>query len=442
MVDWRKKWRRRFIARYIVYLEVFGYLFVGVVVVAIALLFFFKVDDVSQAYSNPLIKPHEQEVSQKTDVIVLNVLVRNHAEVAKEQPLAEVCDDPAWVRRYQAAQHSDSLIAALDRTADRRELMPDEKVLQEALKKASEHWEMRLARMPKVFLRAPLAGVAVVEDGLAGQVVPAGKEIVHILDFNDLRISSDLRGANLADARVGQPIKVEALTTYGNGEILRGDFDRSGQWRWKKRHGQFNSVAAGKIKDILQDHFKGEVVTLEEDTLFAVSKVTEVDLQGTLHVEDAPDAGGGLDPEPFSETPILGHVIEGTHTALVRFLDLPDSLQARVEGALLEKLKAQVVRSLDGSAFSVKGIRDLKVTVKMEGDEKGLKKAYLDGAEPLLTEKVERKFIFEAKIDNPSPALKAKVRELALAGTPTYIKTKTEVVVGQRRIAMLLFRKD
>lgn len=435
---------RRLIAHYIVYLEVFGYLFVATVAVAIALLFFFKVDDVSQAYSNPLIKPNEVVVTQKADVVVLNVLTRNHADVAKGQPLAEVCDDPDWVRRYQVAGHSDSLAAALDRTAARRELTPDEKALREALRKTFEDWETRRLRMPKAPLRAPIAGVVTVADNLVGKLIPEGKEIVSILDFNDLRISSDLRGANLADARVGQPIKVEALMTYGNGEFLRVDFDRTGTWRWKKDHGQFNSVVHGKTLEILQKYLKGKVAALEEDTLFAVSKVTEAEFQGTLRVEDASGSEGRaeIDPEPFGDAKIHGHVIEGTHTASIRFRDLPDSLQAHLEKELMDHLKTHTLRSLDGSAFTVKEISDLKIAVKMDGEDKGVKKALVKGAAPVLMEKVERKFIFEAKIDDPSPALRAKVRELALAETPSYIKTKTEVIVGQRRIAMLLFRKD
>ena len=296
--------------------------------------------------------------------------------------------------------------------------------------------------MPGVTLKAPVSGTTVVAEGLAGKVIPANKEILHVLDFDDLRISGDLRGANLSDARAGQPIKVEALMTYGNGEVLRGDFDRSGSWRWDKRHGQFNSIAEGKIRDLLQAYFKGKVVTLEEDTLFAVSKVSGVDMQGALRVVDAPGARGGIEPEPFDRTPIVGHVIEGTHTAIVRLQGLSPDLQAQVEKALLERLRDRAVHSTDGSPFALREIKDLKVAVNLDGDDKGMKKVHPDSAGPLLTEKVERKFLFEARIDDPSPALRAKVRELALADPPTYIKTKTEIVVGQRRIAMLLFRKD
>ena len=132
---------RRFIARYVVYLEVFGYLFVVTVVAAIAVLWFVKVDNTSQAYSNPLIKPNEREVTRKADAVVLKVLVRDRVDVTEGQPLAEVCDDPAWVGRYRAAQCGDSLAAELDRAADGRDLTPDEKALREALRKASQRWE-------------------------------------------------------------------------------------------------------------------------------------------------------------------------------------------------------------------------------------------------------------------------------------------------------------
>jgi hypothetical protein len=440
MTEVRKRWMRRFVARYIAYLEVFGYIFVATVIAAVGVLFFVRVDDVSQAYSTPVIKPYEHAVTVKGDALVLSILVRHHQDVREGQPLAEICVEPAWVRRYQAAQHSDSLVAALDGTASRRTLTVDEEALRVSLHHASAQWKARLSGMPRVLLHAPHGGVVAVNEGLVGRVIPGKKEIVKVLDFDDLRIATDLRGANLAYARVGQPTKSEILMTYGNGEILRVDFDRSGQWRWTKRHGQYNSVADGKVADLIRGFLSGHAVTMEEDTLFAVTDVTEVDLQGILGARDAP-AGEGIDSEPFGEVEVRGHVVEGEHTAKIRVLDLPDTLQARVRDALLERLQTKVLRSTDGVAFTVDDVRNLEITLTTVASDEKLTPPQL-GAPPVTGEKVERKFIFETRLDDPPEALKAKVRELALTDDPTYIKTKTEVVVGQRRIAMLLFRKD
>lgn len=432
---------RRFVARYIAYLEVFGYVFVATMAAAIAILWIWKVDDVAQAHSNPLIQPHEYVATHPSDVVVLKILVQKHDEVAEGQPIAEICDDPVWVSRHASAQQALALANALDNSAAKDARAAGDETLRGFLRNSLAQWEMQRAAMPRTKLLAPHAGVVITDEGKEGKLIPSGKEIARIIDFDDLRISGDFRGTNQSYARVGQPTRSEILMTYGNGETLLSDIERPGAWM--KGYGQFNSAAEGRVADILKQHFAGKRLTLEEDTLFTLNKVTAVELRGTLRTERAnalPFGEQEIAPEPFTGIEIAGRVIEGTHTASIRVLDLPEDVRSAVNQAVLQRFESRPLR-LDDAALSVTDIKNLKIIATLDVENANIEKANAQDS-PILADKVERKFIFTAQIENPSPALKAKVRELALAETPSYIKTKTIVVVGKRRVAMLLFRKN
>ena len=431
---------RRFVARYIAYLEVFGFLFVATMAIVIAVLWVWQVDDVAQAYQNPLIKPYEHVVIHPANVVVLKMLLPNHAEVIEGQPIAEICNDPAWVSRYAAAQQATALALTLDSNQMKGAWTHGEETLRVLLQKASAHWEEQRAAMPKVNLLAPHSGVVTVDKRKEGTVVLAGKEIAEIIDFGDLRISGDFRGTNQAYARVGQPIKVEILMTYGS-ETLLSTIEQPG--KWLSGSGQFNSAAEGTVKNILNQYFANKLVTMEDDTTFAVSKVTGVELLSTLQTEETRSSTGQneIEPEPFADMEITGRVIEGTHEASVRTLGLPESVYAEVKQALLTRFEGRPIR-IGETPLYVTGMEDLKAIVTMDVENTDVEKTTTETGEPILMEKVERKFIFTAKIENASPALVAKVRELALSEPPSYIKTKTVVVVGTRRVAMLLFRKN
>ena len=77
---------RRFIAKYVKYLEIFGYGFVFAVAGIIAFLWFAKTEDLVLSNAEP-IKPHEYVLSSDEDVIVLEALVKNKTDVTIGQPL-------------------------------------------------------------------------------------------------------------------------------------------------------------------------------------------------------------------------------------------------------------------------------------------------------------------------------------------------------------------
>ena len=428
---------RRLIAKYVKYLEIFGYGFVFAVATAIAFLWFTKTEDLVLSNAEP-IKPHEYVLSPDEDIIVIEALVENKTDVTIGQPLFEISRDQAQVNRYRAKQVAEELSGELDSLATSSSLTLSERELLSTLRSSGSIWEQGLSG--RETLTATHSGVILFEEEIVGTVVPKGDEIARILDFDDLRISAGLKGAAQRLARVGQPAQIELITTYGDGEILRTDLD-SPDW-WSTGFAQFNDISDGQVTKQLEAYFSGKLVTIEDDTIFALGKVKKIDLHSTLNVQNAGplDPGEKIEAEPLSRIALTGTVIEGTHTAEFRIHTFPNEIQQEIQNTLQDRI---VERQFDtgGLPLSVNEITDLSMIIEMDADEPENNEMIQNG-QMVDAENSKRSFKGVIRIDDPHPVLKAKVRELALLKKPIYIKAIVKVVVGERRIAMLLFRKN
>ena len=333
---------------------------------------------------------------------------------------------------------AEELRGELDSLAISSSLTLSERELQGVLSSSASIWEQELPR--RETLTATHAGVILFEKDVVGTVVPEGDEIARILDFDDLRISAGLKGAAQRLARVGQPAHIEVITTYGDGEILRTDVDSPDSW--STGFAQFNDISDGQVTKQLEDYFSGKLVAIEDDTIFALGKVKNIDLHSTLNVQNAEllNPGEKIEAEPLSRITLTGTVIEGTHTAEFRIHTFPDEIQQEIQNTLQDRV---LERQFDtgGQPLSVNEITDLSMIIEMDADEPENDGTNQD-VQMVDAEKTKRSFKGVIRIDDPHPLLKAKVRELALLKKPIYIKAIVKVVVGERRIAMLLFRKN
>ena len=259
---------RRFIARYVKYLEIFGYGFVFTVVTIIAFLWFSTTEDLVLSGAEP-IKPHEYVLSPDEDIIVIEALVKNKTDVIVGQPLFEISRDKSQVSSYRVKQVAEELSGELDSLATSSSLTSAERDLQGVLRSSASIWEQELPR--RETLTATHPGVILFEEEIVGTVVPKGDEIARILDFDDLRISADLKGAGQKLVRFGQPAHIEVITTYGDGEILRTGVDSPDSWGMG--FAQFNDISDGQITKQLEKYFSGKLVAIEDDTVFALGKV-------------------------------------------------------------------------------------------------------------------------------------------------------------------------
>jgi hypothetical protein len=81
---------RRFVAKYITYVEVFGYLFVAILAGGIFAAWFYHVDDVvtDDAAKNPEIAPKESVLKEDNDAFVTRLFVTEKFQsVKKGQPV-------------------------------------------------------------------------------------------------------------------------------------------------------------------------------------------------------------------------------------------------------------------------------------------------------------------------------------------------------------------
>jgi len=439
---------RRFVAKYIKYLTVFGYLFVVVIATAIAVLWFFRIDETAVSVDDIL--PQETSLKRKTEVVVLKLLVERNEDVSIGQGLVEISSDPAWIERYRSSDPDNA-----EQIASLRSQMPEDTV---------------------ETLTAPVSGVAMVWPEAVGRILPAGWDIAKVIDFNDLRISAEFGGRNAVEIRPDQQVKVEPLATYGNKETLRTDIEYPGWWR--DGRAQFNSAGSGKIKDTINRYYAGAIVYLEksgktEDTPFTLSKTTDVEISGTFRVAepDRPVRIGAIKAEPYVGNGVRGTVLEATHSASVNLRSLPEDVTAEIRSVLLDRFAAGVqfqdiaLSDLDkirskikgGSVFSrlrsglredntmplaVLDIGNLKVVARMEAEHKG---SEVDSPEDerLIAEQAERNCWAVTKLTLPPSALQEKIRMLHFSEEdPVRMSAVLKIVVGKRRIAMLLFRKN
>ncbi len=180
----------------------------------------------------------------------------------------------------------------------------------------------------------------------------------------------------------------------------------------------------------------------------------------------------GLGAEPFVGAELPGIVLEATHTASVRIRDLPDEVLSEIKQVLLNRfgggvqlpddalssvdsLRSRIkadsfldrfrsgLREDDTAPLSVQDIEDLKVVVTMDAEHEGSETVDGDNGERDSMEQTERNCRVVTRLTDPPQALQAKVRALAFAGgEPARMSVVLKVVVGKRRIAMLLFRKN
>jgi hypothetical protein len=451
----RRKWLRRFIAKYIRYVEVIGYGFVVLAATAIVTCWFVQVDDVAKADGTPVIKPRTEIVNDnENDVVVVKVHVENRDPVQKGQLLVSVCSNPKWVERYKALSQWVEAAKSLAKSGDSSLLVSDA--------------EQRLAAWKEQILNAhldkkpaPIGGKVDGVKDIEWKVIPKGKDIARVLDFSDLRITVKLIGENVPKARseqkegngqkkrIGQKATIEILPDYGSLPLyVRGEAAWS---RFDKQHVQFNNLLDDQDKEAIKAKLQGEdkTLTLRDDIPLTFSDVLALWVDSTLIPQTASNGEKSTMAAIPVETlehlnPLRGTLIDGKHTGKMELRDVPEDVKEELRQRLLQKLKDKMV-STDDQPFRVKDIQDIRPAIQLkietldptESEEELERK--LQNAH--VAAKIERFYEGTVQIDNPPLELRMMVEKLQLQDKPVDVKTNVWVAVAKRRVAMLLFRR-
>jgi hypothetical protein len=534
---------KRFMARYIFYLEMFGFIAVSLVALAIVSCFFFSVDDVIRISGDAVaIKPRAEVIKRDADALVTRVYVQNHQAVRRGDPLIEVVEDPLWMSRFLIMRQMQSLLdefdapgqaaalakkrieeaqkeareaalasvrrrtgPAITETEEKKEetkeelpLVPleeDEGIVRYLIGQRLGEWDaIGAASAPHVLIRAPIDGIVVAPDDLSYKKVDAKREILKVVDLNDLRITAKLGGSQVADARAGQTAIIKAIVPeYKTGVIFRGDTVPEGRFAWQKERVTSYSLLDPQIKDAVEEAFKGRKITRRDDIPFDVTEVTDVEVDATLHTHLEEMASGvrareregrtlpsptlalarsaayaaspqAPSPNPQTVTPIIadapgelalyGKVLEGKHTLTVQMADLPLALRQQAAESVAGKIRDRVIAAPEEPAMEggpapthllrVDGIRDVRIIAKLKGENADAK-----GPTQQLKQEAQRKAVrgasldrlYEAtiQIENPPQFLKDRVLELLELGKE--VKAKVEIKTGRRRVAFLLLKR-
>lgn len=436
----RRKWLRRFIAKYIRYVEVIGYLFVMVAAVGTVTCWFVQVDDTAKADATPAVKPRTEVVkADQHDVVIVKVLVPNHTAVKAGQPLVRVCRDPKWVERFKALRHWEEATKSLAQSGDLSLFSSD------ARQRLAE-WKEQIQKANWEEMSAPIAGVVDGVKNLEGKVIPKGKDICRVLDFNDLRITVKLIGDNVPKARVGQKAHIEILPDYGRlplyvrGEAAWGRFD--------KQHVQFNDLLDDQDKEAIKEKLASATITLRDDIPLTFTDILSLWVDSTLIPQAASDGEKSAATIPIETlahfNPLQGTLMDGKHTGKMELRDVPEEVKEELRQRLLQKLKGKVASAGD-RPFRVQDIQNVHPAIQLkietldptESEEELERK--LENAH--VAAKIERFYEGTVQINDPPLELKKMVETLQLQDKPVDIRTNVWVVVAQRRVAMLLFRR-
>lgn len=495
---------RRIIAKYVVWVEVFGFIFCAAVAAGIIWCWIYVVDEVAKEkdIGKSLIKPYEEAITHDKDAVVTMVAVKEWEHVTDWAPVVEVCDEPAWLARYKMIQH-------LSDFAKRMRELEKESALSASLakqvaeaEKEVEIWNNTEAKKGRrVLLRAPREGDVTGTKDITGKFFKAGETICKIVDFNDLRIPIKLSGTNVERVRVGMKAKIRVSPDYGLGCVVRADA-KLGWFRTERL--QFNYVLDGKhIKEMLIAWWANHPVVSQEDfkrnVALVPTEIEEVETtcallvqpMSTTQVEKLPESAF-VEAEPLApKNPIPGIVIQGKHTGTYTTNFISDEIQKELTQRIAAELKGKVAHRGDNSpALRIEDVRDVRNFLKIKAaltdltmeeakktpirpaekpdakketpqeitaavvDQKALgsiewqflragmdERFALAATMGVEVDKGDRFFEGTVRITNPYPLLSQKVKEAYQKTPQAFLKAKVEVVVGQCRLAMLLFRQ-
>ncbi len=498
-------WLRRLIANYVVWVEVFGYLFCAAVATGIIVCWVYKVDEIAREkdVGKSLIKPREETLTHTKDAVVTRLAVKEWGQVAHWAFVVEICDDPEWVARYRTIEKFDEFAKGL-RELEKTAPLPADVLRQVmAAEKEVETWNRGPAReKSRTMLQAPTEGVVIGTSDLAGKFIKSGDPICKIVNFSDLHISVKLSGVNVERVRVGMPAKITVSPDYGLGCVVRADA-RLG-WFSSERL-QFNYALDGKeTKALLLNWWKEHPVVSQEDVKRKValtpSEVEEAEITCALTVEPFPPA----EADQLGETsllkleeigrknPLRGTLVSGKHTGTYTTNHLSPDVREQLTQKIGDVLKGKVARfsgDLHHAPLRVEGVYNVRNYLKLkasitdltmdeppkpqapdgkktdkEQTQQEIQAAVVDGKATadagwklrragmdqelaqaaqagVDVDKGDRFFEGEVRLSNPPVVLSEKVREAYEKSPTAYLKAKTEVVVGRCRLAMLLFRQ-
>ncbi|MBT3374519.1 MAG: hypothetical protein HN742_37655 [Lentisphaerae bacterium] len=480
---------RRFIAKYIRYLEILAYAFVLLVGGGVVAAWSWKVDVTARSKDGDL-KPFQHEVQTELECVVIDVLVEDESNVVADQVIAVVCTDPAWIARVKLLDEVRGLHGILYPPPPEEEQSPPEKQDEKPEEAPEEDGEESPAPPPiptgfdslgmlvesalpsweaakpptTVELKSPAAGMVTLGQCAAGAIIKADKKVFGVKDFSRLRAKLSFEAKNVEACRPGLKGYVDVKTSQSFETLFRLNSDsRPGLPYFGSRLDPFSRLAPEEIRaklteGVLEKGYVDRDKELQGDFALPATDIDNVTLRimAQRHVLEETSMDPAIQSENYRMEKLSAVVAEGTHAAGFTLLRVAPELQRDIEGMVAELLLDRRIKSNDEIFTLDKGVDEVVINLSVKSEQemdvwdlethpKGVDPEFFgDGVELEKkgspdVKRTSRKFSGVLELVEPPAELQALVRELALEGKS--LKVTGEIITGKTRFAMLLFRK-
>ncbi len=483
---------RRFIAKYIQYLEVAAYCLVVVVGGGVAAAWLWKVEVTAGSIAGDL-KPYEHSIACDAKCVVVALPCEDKTDVQEGQVVVEVCKDPEWVAEAEVMSQIRSVLDAMREEPDEEPEAaedegegeagepveePDEEPVEDeepapilprflpvaqGLEAQLRAWESKTPPATEKLV-APAAGLIWLGSCEVGKIYDADAKILGVKDFAQLRAKLSFEAKNVEFCRPGLKGKLDIRTEQSFETLMRLNSDSLPAVPYfGARLDQFSRLASTEIRDLVTDSVVGEEYLDKEKAVAGDFPLPAKSVDNiTIRVSGVRESQAGADAELVGENfrveKLPAVVVSGTHTSGITLLELDEEAQAKVRQKVEESLAAAAIAEDEGAFTLPKGIDEvvvnLQVNTEQPCDDWDLE-TYPEGRDPEEFEEDEgereehegsktvkrknRKFSGTLQLIAPEQSLQDLARVLAIDGKS--LKVTGEIVTGRTRFAMLLFRK-
>lgn len=397
---------RRFIAKYIRYLELFSYLLIFIIGSLIIAAFTWEIDMIEKGSPASLV-PTKIEISSEEQCKIISIEVVDSAEVFKGQALA-----------------------IIDTENEKGKL-----------------------------LKASVDGMVLIGDNEIGDQINAGEKIITLVDFNRLYSEMNFSQKNSFLCQPGQKGEIEVIAEQDFETVISFKYDVKPNVPFVGGKADFYSQEHSKdLRKLINNNLMGSALLSQEDAKngalpLEVTKINYISIENDIKPNDSDIMDGNYYlSESFRFRPLEVRVVSGEQNANIRILNFEDSLNKVIN----EFIKTNFSGNRYGNSsynYRIDEIldKDVFVTVETSKDMGSWDWDNMPNGAPFLIpnkssksskyiKRINRTFKGKLELVKPPSDLIEVVKKYYIQGNSLQVKGK--LIVGKTTFAMLLFKKN
>jgi len=240
--------KKYFLARYIVWIEVIGFIFIGVLFAGMVWSTIYKIND-NMKFSQLNAEPRREAVTVSTEAYVDSVEAREGDQVAEGQTLLTVTSAPENLPTLKAMASIQEALTALRKRPDGS---APPAAVEDSLTDALAAGKAAIGEVAPQPVKSPMAGVVAEADkgsleGIKGKVVSG--RVANVYTYDSRRFEVPVGGENAPRVRINLLAEEDVLSWKNLTEILKSENppeDPAQRHIWERFRGKLDEVKPGK----------------------------------------------------------------------------------------------------------------------------------------------------------------------------------------------------